>query len=213
MSDSWKLVRSFDWGSSKPWSVGYGFECDGTQSPDYDPKINPDVPYLPKGSVIVCGEVYGWNGNVNEGDQATSQEQSERILLYDKKLLTEYGLKCIGGPADLNIFEVRDGKTMYHTMSRLGCRWRRAYKGKGSRITGWALIRTMLGAAKRKDPENPHLYFFPAAQHHIRTLPLQQRDEKNPEDIDSDGEDHAMDDLRYLLSRKFTRLKRKKVGM
>jgi hypothetical protein len=29
-----------------------------------------------------------------------------------------------------------------------------------------------------------------------------QRDEKKPEDIDSDLEDHAMDSLRYGLSRK-----------
>ena len=209
---SWNLVRSFDWGSAKPWSVGYGVECDGTQSPDYDPKINPEIPYLPKGSVIVIGEIYGWNGNINEGDQATSQEQAERVKRYDEKLLIEYGLKCIGGPADLNIFEVRDGTTMASTMGRFGVRWRKAYKGKGSRVTGWATIRQMLGAAKRRDPEHPHLYFFPAAQHHIRTLPLQQRDEKKPEDIDTDGEDHAMDDLRYLLTRKLMRLKRRKVG-
>ena len=69
----------------------------------------------------------------------------------------------------------------------------------------------MLSAAKNKDPEHPHLYFFPAAQHHIRTLPQQQRDVKKPEDIDTDGEDHAMDSLRYLLSRKMMRLQHKNV--
>lgn len=212
VSKSWNLVRSLDWGSSKPWSVGYGLETDGTQSRDYDAKINPEIPYLPKGSVIIVGEVYGWNGNINEGDGATSQEQAERVVAYDKKLKFEYGLKTRGGPADINIFEVRDGTTMASTMGKFGCRWIRAYKGSGSRVTGWALIRQMLGAAKRRDPESPHLYFFPAAQHHIRTLPLQQRNEKKPEDIDTDGEDHAMDDLRYLLTRKFSKLKRRKVN-
>ena len=36
----------------------------------------------------------------------------------------------------------------------------------------------------------------------IRTFPLAIHDERNPEDIDSDGEDHALDSLRYgLMSR------------
>lgn len=184
MNKEWDLVRSFDWGSSKPWSVTYGVETNGQQSPDFDPRINPNVPFLPKDSVIIIGEIYGWSGKANEGDRAESPEIAERVISYDNKLFTEYGLKAKGGPADLNIFEVRDGKTMYSTMRRYGCSWTRAYKGKGSRVSGWATIRQMLGAAKRKDAEKPHLYFFPAAIHHIRTLPEQQRDHKKPEDID-----------------------------
>jgi hypothetical protein len=37
----------------------------------------------------------------------------------------------------------------------------------------------------------------------IRTLPRLPRDEKNPEDVDTDAEDHPYDGLRYwLLARK-----------
>jgi len=75
------------------------------------------------------------------------------------------------------------------------------------------MIRQMLGAAKRGDLESPHLYFFDLAQHHIRTLPVMQRDKKKPEDIDTDLEDHAMDSLRYLLTRKMMKFKRRKVGI
>ena len=36
----------------------------------------------------------------------------------------------------------------------------------------------------------------------IRTLPVMQHDKDNPEDIDTDGEDHGVDDVRYAcLSR------------
>jgi hypothetical protein len=204
---SWKLSRSFDWGSSKPWAVTYGFEANGEQ-PDYD-----DLPYIPAGSVIIPTEIYGWNGNVNEGDRATSQEIAQRVMSVDDALFVEYGLRCSPGPADTAIWEVRDGASIASNMNSLGCRWTKAYKGSGSRISGWAIIRQMLGSAKRGDTTSPHLYFFNAAAHHIRTLPVMQRDEKNPEDIDTDLEDHAMDSLRYFLTRKLTRMTRRKVGV
>ncbi len=69
----------------------------------------------------------------------------------------------------------------------------------------------MLGAAKRGDLETPHLYFFEQAYHHIRTLPIMQRDKVKPEDIDSSLEDHNCDSARYLLSRKLYTLKQRAV--
>lgn len=204
---TWRLSRSFDWGSSKPWGVTYGFEANGEQ-----PGIE-GLPYIPKGSMIIPGEVYGWNGIANEGDRATSSEIAERVLTKDDLLFTEFGSKTIPGPADTSIYDVRDGTSIGSNLSTHGCRWTRAYKGPGSRIAGWSLIRQMLGAAKRQDKEKPHLYFFDRAEHHVRTLPIMQRDKKNPEDIDTDLEDHLMDSLRYLLTKKMTLIKRKKVGM
>jgi len=207
---SWTLTRSFDWGSSKPWAVTYAFITNGEQP---EPGGLDDVlPYIPKNSVIVPTEIYGWNGNVNEGDQAISSEIAERVLNVDRSLLTEYNIKCIPGPADTSIYEVRDGTSIGTNLATHGCRWTRAYKGAGSRIAGWSLIRQMLGAAKRGDIESPHLYFFDQAQHHIRTLPVMQRDKKKPEDIDTELEDHLMDSLRYLIARKLITLQRRAVA-
>ena len=69
----------------------------------------------------------------------------------------------------------------------------------------------MLSASKKQDIEKPGLYFFNRAIHHIRTFPLLQYDEKKAEDVDTSQEDHAYDSTRYLLTRKFTKLKRRKV--
>jgi len=206
---SWRLYRSFDWGSSKPWAVTYGFESNGEQ-PDVD-----GIPYIPKNSIIIPDELYGWNGTANQGDpsQALSSIIADRVHRKDKQLLLEYGVRVHAGPADTQIWEVRDGKSIATELSTHGCRWTKAHKGPGSRVSGWSVIRQMLGAAKRKDLENPHLYFFDSAAHHIRTLPLMQRDSTNIEDIDTDLEDHAMDSLRYLLTRKLTRIQQRKVGM
>jgi len=206
---SWKLFRSFDWGSSKPWAVTYGAECNGEQPIP----IDVDLPYFPKGSVVILNEIYGWTGIPNEGDQAISSEIAERVLAVDNVLFGEYAMKVIPGPADSAIWAVIDGTSIGAALTNSGCNWTRAHKGPGSRVAGWSIIRQMLGAAKRKDLERPHLYFFQQAEHHIRTLPLQQRDKKKPEDLQTDGEDHICDSLRYLLSRKMTTMKRRKVGI
>lgn len=202
---SWKIYRSFDWGSSKPWCVTYGLESDGIQP--HDSRIS----FIPRGSIIVMDEIYGWNGSANEGDRATSQMIADRVLGKDAAISIEHKLKVISGPADTSIWEVRDGTSIGKNLSTFGCTWKKAYKGSGSRVSGWAMIRQMLGAAKRGELENPHLYFMNQAEHHIRTLPEMQRDKDKPEDIDTDLEDHAMDSLRYLLTRKLTKMKRGKV--
>ncbi len=41
------------------------------------------------------------------------------------------------------------------------------------------------------------LFMFETCVHSIRTLPALQHDSDNPEDVDTEGEDHAPDDIRY----------------
>ena len=42
------------------------------------------------------------------------------------------------------------------------------------------------------------LYVFSTCRHFIRTVPALVYDEKDVEDIDTDGEDHIYDELRYV---------------
>lgn len=202
---SWHIYRSFDWGSAKPWAVTYGAECNGEQ-PDGE-----GLPYFTPGSVVVVSEIYGWTGAANEGDRATSQEIAERVHAVDTLLSTQYSTRVLPGPADTSIWEVRDGVSIAQNLSSHGCEWARAYKGAGSRAAGLAIMRQMLYASKHGNLEKPGLYFFDTARNHIRTLPILQYDKKRPEDIDTEQEDHAYDSIRYLLSRKFTMMKRRKV--
>lgn len=202
--ESWDVIRSFDWGSTKPWAVTYIAECNGEQPKDYPI-------YFTEGSRIIIDEVYGWNGTANEGDEATSEEIAERVLAKDKMIYDEYGVRVKIGPADTSIWEVRDGTSIGRNMATFRLHWTRAYKGAGSRIAGASLIRQMLKSAI-KQKEHPRLYFFDTAVHHIRTLPLLQRDKVKPEDIDTKQEDHAYDALRYGLTRKMSGFMRQKVS-
>ena len=56
--------------------------------------------------------------------------------------------------------------------------------------------------------ERPMIYWFGSCTHSIRTIPLLMHDENVPEDVDTNGEDHAADTARYAcMSRPYTRPK------
>ncbi len=68
---------------------------------------------------------------------------------------------------------------------------------KGSRKAKWALMHEYL---RHDDLNPPRLRFFkPLTPHALRTIPGLIHDEKNPEDLDTTGEDHAADAIAQLL--------------
>jgi len=80
---------------------------------------------------------------------------------------------------------------------------------------GWDQLRArLIGTCERDektgailwDTGAPMIYFFNTSTHIIRTLPALQHDEARPEDVDSEGEDHAPDETRYAgMSRPYVR--------
>lgn len=64
------------------------------------------------------------------------------------------------------------------------------------RIVGWNTVHTYLRWDNNTDPK---LFIFNTCHNLIRTLPSLIHDELHPEDVDTRGEDHAADDLRYFL--------------
>lgn len=203
---SWRVQRSFDWGSARPWCVTYGAFCNGEQPEGLDF-------HIPVGSVVILDEIYGWTGKPNEGDGATSAEIAQRVLKRDSDLAQQHStyneftestnsIKVQPGPADNSIWNVVDGTSIGASMSKYGLYWQRSMKGHGSRKAGLAIIRDMLLNAKKKDPEKPHLYFFQSAANHIRTIPIQQTSRFDPEDIDTDLEDHCIAEGELVLTKK-----------
>jgi hypothetical protein len=80
-----------------------------------------------------------------------------------------------------------------------------APKGKGSRHTGKAIIHQMLSYDVDRDGNvppwlAPKLRISPQCREIIKTLPALVLDERDPEDIDTEQDDHAYDALRYLLA-------------
>jgi hypothetical protein len=69
-----------------------------------------------------------------------------------------------------------------------GLQWMRA---DNKRIAGWEQLHIRF----QSDP--PGLYFVESCEHTIRTISTLQHDEGKPEDLDTEGEDHAADETRY----------------
>lgn len=67
-------------------------------------------------------------------------------------------------------------------------------KANNARIPGWQKFREYLRLA----PDGlPWLQVDPSCEYLIETLPTMIHDENKPEDLDTDGEDHACDAVRY----------------
>ncbi len=64
------------------------------------------------------------------------------------------------------------------------------------RVVGWNMVHTYL----RWDENNsPRLFVFKTCKDIIRTIPELIHDDLHPEDVNTKGEDHAADELRYFL--------------
>ena len=64
------------------------------------------------------------------------------------------------------------------------------------RIAGWDAVHRYL---RWSETESPSLQVFRTCNNLIRTIPTLIFDEHKVEDVDTDGEDHAADELRYFL--------------
>lgn len=188
---SWRIDRAFDWGSSKPFSVGFWAESDGTEATLADGSKR----IFPRGTLIRIGEWYGWNGKPNEGLKMSDSGIADGIA----KRQVEMGIKSRikAGPADSSIFDETNGDSPAKIQERHGVRWEKADKSPGSRKRGWQLMRGRLMAAKSSRMEEPGLFVFDVCRQFIRTFPVLPRSDRDPDDIDTDAEDHIADESRY----------------
>ena len=79
-------------------------------------------------------------------------------------------------------------------------------RGDNNRVAGWQLVRKLLDWTEGPNGDiiqAPQLHVFTSCSNLIRTLPNLSVDEHNLEDVDSDGEDHAADALRYGVMHMF----------
>ena len=201
----WYVDRSFDWGSSKPFSTGWWAESDGTDAVMADGSIRS----FPPGTLFRIGEWYGWNGNPNEGLRMIDSEIGRGILKRESDIRSllaapeDSGRMISPGPADSSIFDETNADSIALEHERVGVRWEKADKSPGSRITGWEVVRRRLLAAlplaEGLPMEEPGLFVFSTCRQFIRTVPVLPRKASNPDDVDTETEDHIGDEVRYRV--------------
>jgi hypothetical protein len=195
---SWRLDRAFDWGSSRPFSVGWWAESDGTPVTVTGPDGRPAQRTFARGTLVRVAEWYGMKpGKPNVGLGLTADQIAKGILEREREAFPNRVVQA--GPADSSIFDVQDGHCIGDSFKKARVEWRAANKGPGSRKNGWELMRERFGNAKRAPTEAPGLFVFDTCTHFIRTVPALPRDEMKPDDIDTKAEDHIADEARYRV--------------
>ena len=192
----WRIDRAFDYGQSRPFSVGWYAESNGEPMTLPDGRVIGHV----RGDLVRFAEWYGFTGKRNEGLNMPPTDIAQGIILRERRM----GIvgRVLPGPADTSIFDPRPGSpNIAEAMRSQGVRWERAAKDPGSRSQGWQMIRERLQAVKVGAPDRPGLWVTEDCLQFIETVPVLPRDDKNPDDVHTDAEDHIGDELRYRVRR------------
>jgi len=178
----WTRFRSFDWGSARPFSVGWW----AVASDDHV----VDGATIPRGALVRYREWYGSTGKPNEGLKLTAEQVAEGIKAKELNDKITYAV------ADPSIFREDGGPSIGERMRRVGVQWRPAdnarVPGSGA-MGGWDQMRARIAG----DERGPQLFVFETCRDFIRTVPVLQHDDHRPEDLDTEGEDHVADEARY----------------
>ena len=208
----WTRFRSMDWGSAKPFSVGW-WAIAGDDHPTENGVI-------PRGAIVRYREWYGCKaGEANVGLKLTAEEVARGIAERegakfdpDTKVMIENPTEKVSyGVLDPAAFAEDGGpsiasrmmrKTKFKVMFRAADNARVSQRGA---MGGWDQMRARL----KGDGERPGLFVFSTCTDFIRTVPLLQHDKDRPEDLDTDAEDHVADEARYgCMSRPYLPPKR-----
>lgn len=201
----WVRFRAMDWGGASPFCVLWFAVSDGT------------LPEYPRGAIIAYREWYGCDeaelraGHANVGLKLSNSQVAEGILKREgASLETGNGGERIDfAVLDPSAFKNDGGPSIAEQYATKHVNFHRADNARaGNRgsLSGWDAVRQRLKGDSLSDDGRPLIYFFSTCVHTIRTLPALQHDTDNPEDVDTDGEDHAGDTVRYAcLARQWVR--------
>jgi hypothetical protein len=176
----WKIMRSYDFGYNKPFSLGYW-------AVDYD------------GVLYRIMEMYGCTQTPDEGVKWSPDEQFRRIREFENEHPWLKNRKIVDSIADPAIWDASRGESIAETAERYGIYFS---PGDHERIPGWMQVHYRF-----QFDENgyPRMYVFNNCKAFIRTIPLMMYSETHPEDIDTKLEDHCPDEVRYMcMSRPVT---------
>lgn len=201
LPSNWTVrYRAMDWGSARPYACYWLAVADG------DPITGVDR-VIPRGALVAYREVYGWNGQANQGTRETAKQVGDRIVQaeLDFRIVQENLGLCKIDPAT---FANNGGPSIAETMARdSGLWWTRADNRRVAQLGangGWDQVRARL-RGEEEDGSRPMIFFMDCCRHLIRTLPTLPADANKPDDVDTAAEDHAADAIRYgCMARPYT---------
>lgn len=175
----WPRYRSMDWGYAKPYAIYWG-------------AVDPD------GIMYIYRELYGWGGQPNVGTRENASTVAQRVREIERAAGERFGLatepiwRGVSDPACWSK-QGHDGPSIAETFMQYDVLFG---PGDNDRKQGKMRLHELL---KVDANGRPSLYVFDTCRHLMRTLPALPVKENDPEDVDTDAEDHAYDSLRYLV--------------
>lgn len=167
--DDWTKFRSFDWGSARPFSVGWW-------AIPFD-----DFGDIERGTLVRYREWYGASAP-NVGLKMTADKVADGIRARECERI-DFSV------ADPSIFAQNGGPSIAERMDLDWYPADNARVGSQGHIGGWDQVRARL--------RDRALVVFSTCTDTIRTLPVIQHDIRRAEDLDTDAEDHCADEIRY----------------
>lgn len=176
LPDSWKRYSGVDWGFTKPWAVVWG-------------AVDED------GRLWIYREIYA--------TQVGEAEQARRILAAEIP-----GEGISERFADDAMWATRgDARPIADIYAENGVHLTKAGKGAGSRVNGWQRIHTYMAEGPACAHHRvqglaacPMIHVFDTCEKFIETIPaLPHAKTGDPEDVDTNADDHIADALRYMI--------------
>lgn len=168
----WRIVRGFDFGYSRPFSVGWW-------------AVSPD------NILYRIRELYGCTGTPNQGLRWEPARIAREIRAVERDDPNIKG-HTVRGVADPSIFDQSRGESVAEMMEREGIFFDPA---DNARIAGKMQLHHRLAFDANGVPG---LYVFHTCNHFIRTVPALVYDTANVEDVNTAMEDHIYDETRYV---------------
>jgi len=197
----WMRFRSMDWGSAKPFSVGWW-----AVASDQHEVTNTigDKFMIPRGCMVRYREWYGAL-KPNVGLKLHAEVVADGIVSREAKGETSYSV------LDPAAFAEDGGKSIADRMGERKVYFRPADNARVAPVGamgGWDQMRARLVG---DDDGRPMIVCFSTCPDSIRTIPAMQHDQARPEDMDSNLEDHAADEWRYAcMSRSWIKTMKEK---
>jgi hypothetical protein len=185
----WSRIRSGDWGSAHPFSFGWWAIVN-------EKFRTSEGLWLPRGCLVRYREWYGITpGRPNVGLKMPAEQVGARLLELERD-----DPKMADGVLDPAAFSEDGGPSIYERISIGSGRKVHFRPADNKRVPqrgamgGWDQVRGRLIG----DLDGlPMVVCFSTCVDSIRTIPALQHDQTKPEDLDTDGEDHAADEWRY----------------
>ncbi len=189
----WTHFMGMDWGTARPYSIGWYCVCEGG--------MTIKGTYVPDGAVIRFAEDYGWDGRENTGTRLPSDAVARRIIQLER----EWGLPYMDyRVADYQMWSQTDGPTPQEKMMRNGVLLRKAIKDR--KINYEEFLSRLAGSPTYREDgateDHPMFFITENCTQFWRTVPSLVLDTTDPDKGVGNTpaqEDHVADEVSYAL--------------